>query len=150
MKESSKKTIYEIWNSRMIDNSDAFKDRFMLDMLFNYFRDVSRYVCDKMFTDVVYWYPNTKQTAVYLDIVELSKEFGEEVIKPWLAGWHERNKRMSAKAPYLKYLKNNTARIIIPLTKEEKGVLNSVRDYEETLLKQKDAAGAMLQEVNKL
>ena len=138
MKETSNYDIQAALSEQLRNNSDSFKSRFMLDILFGYFEEVSRYVCDKMFTDFAYWYPNNANTALQIDVVDISKEFGEEVIKPWLAGWHERNKRMSAKAPYLKYLKNNTARIIIPLVAEEKNVLRSTKKYEGELIKQKD------------
>ena len=126
-----KQTSQEFLTEKMRNNSDEFKSRFMLDILFGYFQEVAEYICEKMFINVAFWYSNSKKTEVHIDVVELSKEFGEQIIMPWLAGWHERNKRVSVKAPHLKYLKNNAARIIIPLTVEEKDVLRASSAYDD-------------------
>lgn len=91
---------------------------FVLSAVFTYFTEVTKYLCEKTFTDSLVWTPSKKYNQISTTVPNVSKEFGQQVIEPWLLAWSDEHRGGTRiKAPYLKYHdKSGTATVVIPLT----------------------------------
>jgi len=104
---------------------------------FTYFVEVTKYLCEKTFTDTLVWVPSKKYYQISATVPNISKEFGQQIIEPWLLKWSDEHRGGNKpKAPYLKYNKNSgVTTVVIPLTLFEGNCLMSDAKIEQYLEK---------------
>lgn len=106
----------------------------LLSVLFPYFEKVFDYLCEKCFVESLTWIPSSKRGQVSVEIPNISKEFGQQIIAPWLIQWSTKFRGDDTKVPYLRYnVKYDIATIVIPLGPKEQAYLKQDARYEAAL-----------------
>lgn len=88
-----------------------------------YFAELVEYLCEKSFaTDIINVCPGHWRAKFY--VKNTSKEFGEQVIMPWVVAWSKRNRFCGIKLPRAEYKEvENCMILIVPLAIEETVVM---------------------------
>jgi hypothetical protein len=84
-----------------------------------YFAELVEYLCEKSFaTDVITVCTGHWRAKFYVGNV--SKEFGEQIIMPWVTAWSLRNRPFDIKLPRAAYREEENCMIlIVPLASQE-------------------------------
>jgi len=73
--------------------------------------------------NVVFW-SNTTEDLLYYVFTNISKEYMEKIIFPWIREWSCRNNRQTC-IPNIKYIHDDKIQLSIPLTDDEQVIVKS-------------------------
>ena len=91
---------------------------YRLSQAITYFGDVIKYLREKSFASEITYYCTDHWTIEFL-VKDVSKEFVQQVIKPWVANWSERVRPQDVGVIRYKYDLGSWVVISIPLAASE-------------------------------
>ena len=96
----------------------TFKD-VTLSYYIPYFGELLKYLCEKSFaTDIIYIFPQHWVAEFYVG--NISREFGQQIVEPWIAAWTQRHRPFDIKPPHVEYKEiENVMILTVPLASAE-------------------------------
>ena len=79
--------------------------------------------------EIIFW-SNTTEDILYYIFKNISKEYMEKVILPWIWEWSKRNERFAFALPYADYIHDDRIKLNIPLTDDERVIVKSAERLE--------------------
>lgn len=114
--------------------SESFVSKHLMSMLFPHFEELFGYLCEKSFANSLTWIPSRKLGQISVEVPNITKEFGQQVIIPWLIQWSNKFRGDNIRVPYLRYnVKHSCATVVIPLVPKEHNFLKQDARYEAAL-----------------
>ena len=106
-------------------NYDPIRSFWRLCKSCGYMQELIGYLKEKTFEryEVIFW-TNASDDEVYCVFDNVTTEYMQEIIIPWMWGWSTRNRNLAGCGlPYADYIHNNKIKLIVPLTREEQMIV---------------------------